>query len=181
MNDQAIIEIAVRHGRTLDQPDLADRATAQLAWEAWTPIEGLIELPRDAEELIDAASAELGHLPLGGQRRRAWSCAEAGAWGLAQPVPQLSDCFHWAGPTRPESALSAGSLGRKAGGCLPGAVAATPSRSKRSQRILKLGRRHQPPRLRLISERALSRVGSSSFVRRFVDDAIRLVNLRHRP
>ncbi|MBO0769357.1 MAG: hypothetical protein J2O48_11800 [Solirubrobacterales bacterium] len=170
MNDQTIIEIAVRRGRTLDQPDLADRATAQLAWEAWTPIEGLIELPRDAEELIDAASAELGHLPLGGQRRRAWSCAEAGAWSLAQPVPQLSDCFHWAGPTRPGSALSAG-----------WAVAATPSRSERSQGILKLGRRYQQPRLRLISERARPRVGSSSFVRRLVYGAIRLVNLHHRP
>lgn len=119
MNDQTIIEIAVRHGRTLDQPDLAEQATAQLAWEAWTPIEELIELPRDAEELIDAASAELGHLPLGSQRRRAWSCAEAGAWGLAQPLPQLRDRFQRAEPTPAPSA------GR--------AVAATPFRSKRSR------------------------------------------------
>lgn len=170
MNDQTIIEIAVRHGRTLDQPDLADRATAQLVWEAWTPIEGLIELPRDAEELIDAASAELGHLPLGGQRRRAWSCAEAGAWGLAQPLPQLRERFHRAGPTSPGGAPSAGR-----------AVAASPSRSKRSEGILELRHRHQPPRLRLISERALSRVGSSSFVRRLLGDASRLVGLQHRP
>ena len=62
MNEQSIVEIAVHRGRTLDQPDLADQAAAPLAFGAWTPIEGLLELPGEAEELIDAASAELGHL-----------------------------------------------------------------------------------------------------------------------
>ena len=103
MNEQMIVAIAIRRGRTLDQPDLADQATAQLAWEAWTPIEGLLELPREAEELIDAASAELGHLTASGQRWHAWQCAEAAAWGLARPLPQLSDRFHRAGRTRPRA------------------------------------------------------------------------------
>jgi hypothetical protein len=95
MNKQMMVAIAVRHGRTLDQPDLAHQLTGQLAWEAWTPIEGLLELPREAEELIDAASAELGHLAAGGaQRWHAWQCAEAAAWGLARPLPQLPDRFH---------------------------------------------------------------------------------------
>jgi hypothetical protein len=102
MNEQRIVAIAVRRGRTLDQPDLTRQRTAQLAWEAWTPIEGLLELPREAEELIDAASAELGHLAAGGaQRWHAWQCAEAAAWGLARPLPQLPDRFHRAGPKRP--------------------------------------------------------------------------------
>ena len=102
MNEQMIVAIAVRHGRTLDQPDLAHQLTAQLAWEAWTPIEGLLELPREAEELIDAAGAELGHLTAGGgQRRHAWQCAEAAAWGLAGPLPQLPDRFHRARPPSP--------------------------------------------------------------------------------
>jgi hypothetical protein len=95
MEKQMIVAIAVRHGRTLDQPDLAHQPTVQLAWEAWTPIGGLFELPREAEELIDAASAELGHLAAGGaQRRHAWQCAEAAAWGFARPLPQLPDRFH---------------------------------------------------------------------------------------
>jgi hypothetical protein len=59
MNEQMIVAIALRRGRTLDQPDLTHQPTAQLAWEAWTPIEGLLQLPREAEELIDTASAEL--------------------------------------------------------------------------------------------------------------------------
>jgi hypothetical protein len=102
MNEQRIVAIAVRRGRTLDQPDLTRQPTAQLAWEAWTPIEGLLELPREAEELIDTASAELGHLIAGaGQRRHAWQCAEAAAWGLARPLPQLADPFHRAQPRRP--------------------------------------------------------------------------------
>ena len=94
MDEQLIVEIAVRRGRTLDQPDLADQAPAQLAWEAWTPLEGLLELPREAEELIDAASASLGHFTVHGQRWHAWRCAEAAAWGLARPLPQLPDRFH---------------------------------------------------------------------------------------
>ena len=86
MDEQLIVEIAVRRGRTLDQPDLADQATAQLAWEAWTPLEGLLELPREAEDLIDAASASLGHLTAHGQRWHAWRCAEAAASGT-RPAP----------------------------------------------------------------------------------------------
>lgn len=101
MDEQLIVAIAVRRGRTLDQPDLADQATAQLAWEAWTPLEGLLELPREAEELIDAASAELGHLTASGQRWHAWQYTEAAAWGLARPLPQLGERFHRAGRTRP--------------------------------------------------------------------------------
>jgi hypothetical protein len=65
MNEQMIVAIAVRHGRTLDQPDLAHQLTAQLAWEAWTPIERLLELPREAEELIDAAGADSATSPPG--------------------------------------------------------------------------------------------------------------------
>jgi len=104
MNEQVIVAIAGRRGRTLDQPNLADRTTAQLAWEAWAPINGLLELPRDIEDLIDQASAELGHLTGGGRRRHAWRCAEAGAWGLAQPLPQLPDRFHRARRDRPRRA-----------------------------------------------------------------------------
>ena len=96
MNEQMLVARAIRRGRTLDQADPADHPTAQLAWEAWTPIEGMLELPREAEELIDAASAELGHLSTGGERQHAWKCAEAAAWGLARPLPQLPDRFHLA-------------------------------------------------------------------------------------
>ncbi|MBV9194616.1 MAG: hypothetical protein JO168_10775 [Solirubrobacterales bacterium] len=94
MHEQMIVATAVRRGRTLDQPDLATHDTAQLAWEAWTPLEGLLELPREAEELIDIASAELGHLGAGCGRGHAWRCAEAAAWGHARPLPQLPDRFH---------------------------------------------------------------------------------------
>ena len=101
MNEHSIVEIAVRRARKLDQPDLADQATAPLAFGAWTPIEALLELPGEAEELIDAASAKLGHLIAGGRRRHAWKCAEAAAWGLAHPLPQLPDRFHRVGRARP--------------------------------------------------------------------------------
>jgi hypothetical protein len=100
MNDQLIVAVAVRRGRGLDQPDLAEHLTAHSAWEAWTPVEALLELSREAEELIDAASAELGHLTAGGQRRHAWRCADAAAWGLATPLPQLPDPFHRVGRKR---------------------------------------------------------------------------------
>jgi hypothetical protein len=101
MNEPMIVALAVCRGRTLDQPDLANHLTAQSAWQAWTPVEELLELPREAEELIDAASASLGHLTGGWQRRHAWECAEAGAWGLASPLPHLSDRFHRARQERP--------------------------------------------------------------------------------
>ena len=103
MNEPMIVAIAVRRGRIPDQPNLADQATAELAWSAWTPIGGLLELPHEAEELIDAAGAELGHLTASGQRWHAWRCAEAAAWGLARPLAQLPDRFHQAGRTRPRS------------------------------------------------------------------------------
>jgi hypothetical protein len=99
-----IAAIAARRRRTLDQPDLADHGTAQLAWEAWTPIEALLELPREAEDVIDQASAELGHHITGDGRRHAWRCAEAAAWGLARPLPQLADQFHRLGRVRPAAA-----------------------------------------------------------------------------
>jgi hypothetical protein len=94
MNERMIVALAAGRGRNLDQPDLAGHATAHSAWETWTPIEGLVELPAEAEELIDAASAELGHLADGCRRRHAWRCAEAAAWGRARPLPQLPDRFH---------------------------------------------------------------------------------------
>ena len=88
MNEHMNAALAARRGRNIDQPDLADHATAQIAWQTWTPVEGLLELPREAEELIDAASASLGHFHgTGWQRRHAWERAEAAAWGLARPLP----------------------------------------------------------------------------------------------
>ena len=89
MNEPMIVALATCRGRTLDQPDLAEQLTAQNVWQAWTPLEVLLELPREVEELIDAASARLGpYSPTGPRRRRAWECAQAAAWGLARPLPQ---------------------------------------------------------------------------------------------
>jgi hypothetical protein len=90
MDEPMIIALAICRGRTLDQPDLAEHLTAQSAWHAWTPLEDLLELPREAEEVIDAASASLGHFSptAGRQRRHAWECARAAARGLARPLPQ---------------------------------------------------------------------------------------------
>ena len=122
MNEQMIVAIAVRRGRTLDQPDLADQATAQLAWEAWTPIEGLVELPREAEELIDAAGAELGHLTASGQRWHAWQVRGGGRLG-ARPAPPPT--LRPVPPGRTDTAASAPGAGRT--------VAATPSRVTRHQ------------------------------------------------
>ena len=89
MNEPMIVALAARRGRTLDQPDLAEHLTAQNIWQAWTPLDDLLELPPAVEELIDAASADLGHFtPAGPQRKHAWDCAQAAAWGHARPLPQ---------------------------------------------------------------------------------------------
>ena len=89
MNEAMIVALAARRERMLDQPDLAEHLTAQNIWQAWTPLEDHLELPRAAEELIDAASADLGHFsPAGPQRRHAWDCAQAAAWGHARPLPR---------------------------------------------------------------------------------------------
>ena len=101
MNEPMTVALAICCGRTLDQPDLANDLTAKRACQTWVPVEAVLELPREAEELIDAASARLGHLAGGWQRRRAWECAEAGAWGLARPLPQLADRLHRARRGRP--------------------------------------------------------------------------------
>ena len=102
MSERLIAAIAARGRRGFDQPYLAERTTVELAWGAWTPIEGLLELPREAEDLIDQASAELAHHVTGERRRHAWRCDEAAAWGLARPLPQLLIGFHRLGHVRRE-------------------------------------------------------------------------------
>jgi hypothetical protein len=88
MNEPMIVALAVCRGRNLDHPDLAEHITAQNIWQAWTPVEELLELPPAVEELIDEASAQLGHFtPAGPQRKHAWECAHAAAWGHARPRP----------------------------------------------------------------------------------------------
>ena len=93
---------------------------------AWTPIEGLLELPREAEELIDAAGAELGHLTANGQRWHAWRCARRPPGGSPGPSPNSPT-----GSTGPDE------HGRERSGRWPGcgsaAIAANATSSRDSQ------------------------------------------------
>ena len=96
MGSDIVAQLAGVRGRNLDQPDLAQQSSAGYVWQAWVPAEALVELPWEAEELIDAASAELGHLHgPGWLRAYAWERAEAAAWGLAQPLPQAMPPPAW--------------------------------------------------------------------------------------
>ena len=89
MGSDIVAQLAGVRERNLLQPDLDQPSSAAQIWQAWVPAQTLVELPWEAEELIDAASAELGHLHgPGWLRAYAWERAEAAAWGLAQPRPQ---------------------------------------------------------------------------------------------
>lgn len=87
-NDIMVAQLADRRGRNLDHPGLALYNDASVAWGAWAPTEALTELPREAQDVIDAAGAALGYMCAPhGQRMHAWQTAEAAAWGLARPAP----------------------------------------------------------------------------------------------
>lgn len=101
INEDVMAGLSARRERNLDQSDLAAYNTAEVVWQAWAPIERLTALPVAAEELLDTASAALGHFTNAGawQRTFAWECVEAAAWGRARPRPLP----HWAAELQPGS------------------------------------------------------------------------------
>lgn len=88
MNEHVVVRAATLRGRNLDQPDLDLYNTPGIMWQTWAPVESLVRLPCEAEELIDLSCARLGLLAeVGWRRAYAWDCADAAAWGRTRPLP----------------------------------------------------------------------------------------------
>ncbi len=73
-----IAQLAACREHNLDQPDLLEHHSHPTwAWSAWAPMDTLIDLPREVQEVLDDAGRQLGLMD-GPGRVYAWQCAQAG-------------------------------------------------------------------------------------------------------